>query len=138
MIEELFNHVLNYDPNDLDPAIREQMATIIKARAEFLTASAQVATMRARIWAGEDGLTSLAEIQANDLTKARMDYVEHARALLKESVDLEGLKNLAPMIVAGVLQSVRVPFPVLFEALGVDIDQVKVVAHLLRELFEKT
>lgn len=137
MLGELFEHVLTYDPKTIDPEIRESMGRIIQARADYLAASAQVAAMRAKIWAGDTNLSALADIQADDLTKARLDYAMQVRNLVKEAIDLDSLMELVPMIIAGLLQSVKVPFPVLFEAVGVDLDQVKLAAEALRDMFEE-
>lgn len=137
MIGELFEHVLRYEPTDLDPALRERMAVVTKARGEYLAAASEVAIMRSRVWSGEKDLTDLAEIQAANFAKLREDYAQSMRGLVMEAVDLDSLAELVPMIVGGVLQSVKIPIPLLMEAIGLDIDQVKLLAKSLRDVFEE-
>ena len=133
----MFQELFTYNPADIQPAHREQMAAILKARGEFMRASAEVSDLRARAWAGETGMDDLIELKAADLAKIRQDYAPLMIGLLKESVDVEGLLSLVPMLVAGVLQNFRVPLPVLLEALGVDFDNLKLLAEQLKDFINE-
>lgn len=132
----MFPQLFSYNPDDIDPAHRELMARILKARGEYLRVSAEVSDLRARTWAGEKGLDGVAELKAAYLAKLRTDYTEQVRELLKESVDLEGLTDLIPAVIAGVLQNFKIPLPVLMEAIGVDLDNFKLLSEGLKELIE--
>lgn len=132
MLSELFS----YDPKDIDPEHRELMADILTVRGEYLRASAEVSDLRARSWAGEVGLDDLAELKAVDLVKLRTDYAERVRGLLVNVVDVGGLMELFPAVLAGVLQNFKVPLPVLMEAFGIDLDNFKLASDALKDLME--
>lgn len=133
MLKELFT----YNPDDIHPTHREQMAAILKTRGEFMRASAEVSDLRARAWAGETGLNDLIELKAADLAKLRQDHAPRLIGLLKDSVDVDGLMSLVPMLAAGILQNFRVPLPVLLEALGVDFDNFKLLAEQLKDFINE-
>lgn len=130
----MFEALLTYDPTSVSAAHREQMARILRARSEFLRASADIAELRARAWSGDQTVNALIELKAADLTKLREDYVHgHAVPFLKEAVDLDKLESLVPMVMIGVLQSLKAPLPIMLEALGLDFDYFKLAAEQLKE-----
>lgn len=128
--------LLNYDPSTVEPEIRAQMAGVLRARNEILRASADVAELRARAWDGEAGATDLIDLKAADLAKIREDYINRLRPFLKEAVDTEGLKDMFPMLVVALLQNFKVPAPVVLEAIGVDVDQIKLFVNSIKDLIE--
>lgn len=132
MLSELFS----YDPKDIDPEHRVLMAGILQARGEYLRASAEISDLRARAWSGEEGLGDIADLKAVYLTKLRADYTEQVRALLVDAVDVGGLMELIPAVLAGVLQNFKVPLPVLMEAFGIDLDNFKMASDALKDLME--
>lgn len=136
MFTQLFSAMFSYDPATLPADKREQMAEILKARGEILRVQAEVVDLRAQSWAGVPGASDLAEIKAQDLAKARLAWVEKAKPFVVASVDTDSLMELLPMIIGGVLQSFKVPLPVVLEALGADVDNLKVMVEALKELLE--
>ena len=132
--ETLFSDLFTYDPADIDPERRLQMVGILRARAEYLHAAADVSEYRIRSWSGEAGLGDIAELKAASLARLRQNYADRVRSFIKESVDIEGLTDLIPAVISGVLQNFKVPLPVLMEALGIDLDQFKMLAEQIREL----
>ena len=59
---------------------------------------------------------------------------KHKVALLKESVDLEGLLDVLPTLGVLLLQKFNIPLPVILEAAGVDIDGIKTLVEAAKEL----
>jgi len=131
LLAELFA----YDPAVVDPEIRAKMADILKARGEILRASAEVSDLRARSWAGEEGLTDFIDLKAQDLAKLRDDYGQQMIPFVKDSVDVDGLMGMLPMFGIAVLQNFKVPPMLLLEAL--DIDNIKMVATKLKSLVDE-
>ena len=78
----MFSDLLTYDPEDVAPEYREKMAVILKARGEYLRATAEVSDYRARSWSGEAGLDDIAELRAANLAKLREDYAQMVRDLV--------------------------------------------------------
>lgn len=133
MIDQLFS----YDPSTIAPKYREQMAEIITARLTYLKASVEVNELRARSWGGEAGLTEIIELKSADLAKLRMDFVEKLMPFLQEVVNLDALKGLLPMVALGVLNTFKVPLPVIGEAIGLDVDNIKMMGESIKELIEE-
>jgi hypothetical protein len=134
----VFSNFLSYDPKTIDPAYREQMVEILKARGEILRISAEVSNLRARSWAGEAGADTAAELLAAGLAKARADYISKVRPFLDGVINLDKLKDLLPMLALAGLQVLNVPLPVILEALSVDVDNIKVLAEAIKELIEES
>ena len=132
MLTELFS----YDPSAIEPEHRDHMARILKARTEYMRAAAEVIDYRARAWAGEEGLEDVAGLKAADLTKVREDYFREMRELVKASVNVEGLMDMVPMLVVAVLQNFKIPLPVVLEAMGIDLDQLKLFVEQLKKLID--
>lgn len=130
----MFTELFSYDPSAIEPEHRERMAGILKARCEYLRAAAEVMDYRARAWAGEMGLSEIAELKAADLAKLRQDFSKQVMELLKTSVDLEGLMESLPMLVLAVLRNFKVPLPIVMEAIGLDLDQFKFLTEELKKL----
>ena len=130
----MFAELFTYDPATLDPAIREQMAGVLQARSELLVAQADVAALRARAWGGEAALDAIIDLKSAELAKLRQDSSNQMRALLKESVDLEGLLDVLPTLGVLLLQKFNIPLPVILEAAGVDIDGIKTLVEAAKEL----
>lgn len=133
MLTELFS----YDPNTISPENRVQMAGILQARGEYLRASAEISDLRARAWSGEEGLGDISDLKAVYLTELRKNYTKQVGVFLKSAVDLEGLKELVPTVLAGVLQNFKTPLPVVMEAVGMDLDNFKIAAEQLKRLMEE-
>ncbi|HEY6019066.1 MAG TPA: hypothetical protein VIY48_03975 [Candidatus Paceibacterota bacterium] len=133
----MFADLLSYDPSTVDPKYRDQVASVLRARGEFLRASAEVAELRARAWAGEDGLTGIIELKGADLTALRQDHMEKALTFLQDVVNLDQLKSLVPMLMMAVLQNLNVPLPVIGEAIGLDFDAFTLLASQLKEVFDE-
>lgn len=136
MFTEMFSALFAYNPDSLPAEQREAMAGILKARGEMLKVQAEVVDLRAQAWAGVQGASDLAEIKGQDLQKVREAWLNQVRPFLAGSVDLENLMELVPAVVAGVLQSFKVPLPIILESLGVDVDGIKLAAEGLKELLE--
>lgn len=130
----MFTELLSYDPETLDPEIREQVSNILQARSELLVVQAEVAGLRARVWAGEDGLDDAIDLKAADLLKLREDHRDQFVKLLKVSVDVEGLVELLPALGVALLQKFNIPLPVVLEASGADIDALKLLVEKTKEL----
>ena len=130
----MFAELFTYDPATLDPELREQMAGVLQARSELLTAQAEVAALRARAWGGEAALDAIIDLKSAELAKLRQDSSNQMRALLKESVDLEGLLDVLPTLGVLLLQKFNIPLPVILEAAGVDIDGIKTLVEAAKEL----
>src|SRR6187431_883374 len=109
----MFAELFTYDPATLDPELREQMAGVLQARSELLTAQAEVAALRARAWGGEAALDAIIDLKSAELAKLRQDSSNQMRALLKESVDLEGLLDVLPTLGVLLLQKFNIPLPVI-------------------------
>lgn len=136
-LPEIFKQMLlSYDPASMPEESRQQMANILKTRGEYLRSAAEIADLRARIWSGEQGLNDITELKGASLTNIRALYIEQVITLLKDSVDLEGIMALMPMIIGGLLQSFKVPIPVMFEAIGSDVDQLKILVEGIQGLLE--
>jgi hypothetical protein len=133
----LLNELFSYDPKDIRPEIREQMAGLLRMRMDLLRATTEVLEYRARVWAGEAGLEDIAELKAADLARLRADHLALVIDLVKNSVNVEGLKGLFPVVLVGVLQNVNIPLPVILEAVGADLDNFKSVAESLKRLVEE-
>lgn len=129
----MFEELLNYDPATISPEIREEVAAILKARSELLVAQAEVAGLRARQWASEDGLGDLIDLKAADLARLREDYGNKGVALFKNAVNVEGLLEMLPMFAVALLQQFKIPLPVLMEAVGMDIDGIKLLVEMARD-----
>lgn len=129
--------LLSYDPNSLSEEHRAQMAKILSARGDILRASAEVNDLRARAWAGEEGLADLADLKAADLAKLREDYRDELLPFLKEAVDLEQLQGLIPMVALAAIRSFRIPPPVVMEALGLDVDNMKMLTEQIKKLISE-
>lgn len=136
MFNEIFSAMFSYDPNTLPAEQRVAMADILKTRSEVLRAQAEVADVRARAWAGEAGASDLADIKAQDLQNLRQGWLEKLAPFLKDAVDTDSLMELVPVIVAGALQSFKIPFPIILESVGIDVDGVKMAAEGLKDLLE--
>lgn len=136
MFTDMFGQLFTYNPADFDEETREKMASILKARAEYLHASAEVLELRCRAWAGEAGIEDLAELKASNLAKLRQDYAERMQNLFVDAVNMEGLVALLPMVAGGVLQNFKIPLPVLLEAAGLDLDYLQIAVRGLKGLFE--
>lgn len=133
MLDELFS----YDPSTIGPKYREQMAAILKAKGEILALSSEVTSLRARSWAGEEGLTDLIDLKAADLLKLRVDHADLVGPFVKDATDLDALKTLLPMIAMGVMHTFKIPLPIIVEAIGFDVDQFKMLAEAIKELVEE-
>jgi len=133
---EMFSSLFSYDPATLPAEQREAMAGILKARSEMLAAQAEVTSIRAQAWGGTPAAADLAELKAQELAKLRQAWIEQVRPFLKDAVDVENLMELVPAVVAGVLQSFKIPLPIILESLGVDVDAIKLAADGLKELLE--
>lgn len=132
MLTELFS----YDPAEIDPERRKQMSIILSSRAAMVRAQADVGELRARTWAGEDGLNDIIDLKAADLDKLREDYRRHVQEMLSTAVDVQGLLETLPMLALAVLQKFNVPPMLLLEALGVDFDALKVVTEGIKDMIE--
>lgn len=133
MLDQLFS----YDPSTISPKHREHMARVTQARVEYLKAAIEVAELRARAWAGEAGLTEVIDLKGSDLTKFRVDYTEKLLPFLQEVVNLDALKSLLPMMALGVLNTFKVPLPVIGEAIGLDVDSIKMMGESIKELIDE-
>lgn len=133
----MFDELFSYDPNSVSQEIRSQMIRILKARGEHQRYSAEVSELRARAWAGEDGLTGITELKAADLAALRADYIALVLPFLKASVDVEKLMDLLPALGMAILQTLNVPLPVIMEAAGGDFDNFKMLAEQLKELINE-
>lgn len=129
MLEEL----LGYDPSTIDDKTRAEVSNILQSRSVLLAAQAEVAGLRARAWAGEVGLNEIIDLKAADLAKLREDYSKSLLALLKRSVDVDGLLEMLPMFGMALLQKLNVPLPVLLESLGADLDAIKALVEIVKE-----
>lgn len=132
----MFAELLSYDPDTIDSATREQVANILKARSEILQASAEVGALRARVWAGEAGLEDVIDLKAADLAKLREDYINKMGPFVQSAVDLEELKGMLPMFGMALLQTFKVPMPVVLEALGADVDQIMLLIRQIKSAIE--
>lgn len=137
MFSEMLSGLLTYDVNDLDSVTRMKVADILKTRAEVLHATAEATQLRARVWAGEESLTDLAEAKAAELYQLRENYAKLVHPFAKSAIDVDSLVELIPMILDGVLQSVKVPIPLLMEIFGADIDNIKNIANGLKKINEE-
>lgn len=133
----MFAELFSYDPANLPAEVREQMAAILTTRGVLQRASADVSDLRARAWAGEEGLTEVIELKAADLAKLREDFSAHFVPFIKDSVDLDGLMEMLPMFALGVLSKFKVPPLLLLEAIGMDVDNLKLLADKLKEAFDE-
>lgn len=133
----MFDELLSYDPAAVEPQYQERMASILRARGEILRASAEVSDLRARAWAGEQGIAVLIELKAANLAALRQDYTGQLKPFFQDVVDVQHFKELVPMLVLVVLQGLKVPLPVLFEAVGVDFDTFKTLAEQLKEVISE-
>jgi hypothetical protein len=129
----LLEELLSYDPSTIDVETRAEVSNILQSRSVLLAAQAEVAGLRARAWAGEAGLSEIIDLKAADLTKLREDNSKSLIALLKKSVDTDGLLEMLPMLGVALLQKLNIPLPVVLEACGVDIDAIKALVEMARE-----
>lgn len=133
----MFSELFEYDTASVPVEQRAQMAGILKARADILHAAADVSALRARVWRGDESLKDITDLKAADLTKLRQDYGKQAVEFLKGAVNIQELKETAPMIALALLQTLNIPLPMVLEALGVDVDQIKLLVSQIKELVEK-
>jgi len=128
--------LLTYNPADLSDDHRTQMAHILKARAELQQASAEVAILRARVFSGDPdpSLPDLIDLKSANLLKLRQDSGHATMAFVKNSVDVDGLLEVLPTIGFLILQKFEAPLPVVLEAMGVDIDAIKLLVSELKKL----
>ena len=132
----MFAELFSYSPDDIEPKYRERMAQILRARGELLRATSEVIDLRGRAWAGEPGLTAIIDLKAAALTALRRDYQQVAVSFAKETIDVDGLLEFLPLILTGILSKFHVPLPVVLEALGADVDGLKLLAELLKKLVD--
>lgn len=64
----------------------------------------------------------------------RSKLSEDMKDALAESIDIDGLKHLMPMMLAGVLQSVNLPY--LLAVLGIEADNVEKLVAKVREIIK--
>ncbi len=125
---------LDYDPDLIDPLYREELAGIFKARSETLVVSSEVAALRGRIWAGEQGLESELALKLEVLKQTGKDYRDKTAAMFKQSVDVDGLLDMLPMVATAVLRKFKVPPLLLLEVLGVDPKEIKTLVDAIKKL----
>lgn len=125
--------LLSYDPALIRPAQREQMANLLRIRGEYLAKVAEVTALRAQSWTGVEGAKDAADLKALELAVPRLAYVNAIRALFKDAVDTDGLVDLLPMFGIAILQKFKVPPALLLEAVGMDIDQIKLFVEAVKE-----
>jgi len=137
-VTTLLNSLLAYDPATIDPALRAQVSGVLKARSELLTVQGELASLRARTWAGSDeSLNELIELKSAVLKKLRKDHTEKQLEVLKGSVDVEGLLEILPDLGVALLEKLNLPVPVLLEVFGADFDALKEMLAAGRELINE-
>lgn len=121
------------EPAQLDAETRSRLSTVLDQRAEMLAAQAELLRLRARQYRGED-VGDLIDLKSQEVIKLRHDLMTDSSNLLRDSVDLQKLVGLLPLVIGGVLQSFKIPPAVLAEVVGLDLDQAKLVFGKLRDV----
>lgn len=135
VVKQVAERLLSSDPDALNPAQKEQMAAILKARAEMMSAGAALAALRARVWEGDAEAEVAAKAAQEAATEASKKFTALALPFLKDSVNPEPLVLAAPIVISALIQSIKVPLPFIFEALGTDTNKLKDDFDKLKKLF---
>ena len=124
----------------LPPKDRQALASLIEARNTYRLAQLRLDTLKVQLLRSTDPaeqqrLTEEIDLLAHvTLAPARTEHSHILVPLLKSAVDIEELKELAPMLVLNLLQTVNLPL--LMEAFGLDADNVKDVSAMLKQFLK--
>lgn len=118
---------------DLDEETRATVRRVNSSRIEYLESLVKYHKMREEVLAHP---TTEAEKSLNAYSRTvvaalRQSMIPDMTALLQQSVNVEGLKSMMPMILMAVLNSVNVPL--LMDTLNLDSDMVEDTVTRLRE-----
>lgn len=119
---------------------RQILANFMEARNAYRLVQMRVSTLKISLLRStnpaerERLMSEIDLLTTTTVAPAREENGKALRALLKHSVDVEGIKALLPAILAGVLQSANLPL--LLEAFDIDGDNVKDLSVLLKEVLK--
>lgn len=118
---------------NLDEETRATLRRVNSARAEYLESLVKYHKMREQVL---DHPTTEAEKSLNVYSKTvvaplRQAMLPDITALLEQSVNVEGLKSMMPMILMAVLNSVNLPL--LMDTLNLDSDMIEEAVTRLKQ-----
>lgn len=129
--------LLNYDPNTVKPEYRARVAKMYAIRSQILRANADISDLRARAWEGDSSLNVEADRLEEELIRLRKTHNLELRTFFESAVDVDGMKDMFPMFAMAFLQHLKVPLPVLLEALGINTRQLKGHVDQLKGMFKE-
>lgn len=129
--------LLDYDINTVKPEYRASVAKMYAVRAQILRMNAEISDLRARAWEGDSSLSVEADRLEKEAAKLRRAHTLELRTFFQSAVDLDGMSELFPMFAMALLQHLKVPLPVLLEALGINARQLKGQVEQLRDMLKE-
>ena len=119
----------------MDAAKRRKLADLLHHRNEYSAMVTKVNNQKIQILMHPTAASEqeLAEYTRTTVAPMREKLQKETVALMVQAVDVEGLKQMLPMLLAAVANFVDLPL--LFEAAGLDPDMIEEALGLLREYF---
>lgn len=120
----------------LDRDTQLKLAMMLSSRAEYMRLAADMNDRKAKLLADptEEGEQELAEFSSVVVAPARMRVAEQMSELLKESIDVDKLQGMLPMLLAGAMSAVNLPL--VLNILGLDPDMISQVAKLGKDFLQ--
>lgn len=121
---------------NLDDETCQKLADLLSARAEYFQAASMVARMRAEQLKGSKIVNpeELDEYVKQVLDPRRAYMHRLMQSMLSESLDINKIKSLVPMVAAGLMS--QVDFELIFNVVGVDVDLAKELLDSIREFIK--
>ncbi len=123
--------------NRIDDEMLDKLVELSSARAEYLQAAAQVQNMRAEQFKGSFRFDQ-AELDSyveQVLAPRRTKVYRLQSEMLVDAVDVDQIKSLLPMVLAGLIS--KVDLELVFSIIGVDIDAAKEGMKLIQEFINQ-
>lgn len=123
--------------NRIDDEMLDKLVELSSARAEYLQAAAQVQNMRAEQLKGSFRFDQ-AELDSyveQVLAPRRTKVYRLQSEMLVDAVDVDQIKSLLPMVLAGLIS--KVDLELVLSIIGVDIDAAKEGMELIREFINQ-
>ena len=129
----MFEEIAKGSFANLTPDQRTKLAELLRTRAEYLAKAADFARMRVDLLENftPEKEAGLEVYSSAVLAPMRSDMSRQITELLPETVDVEQLKSLMPLVVAGMLGSVN--FALLTTVIGIEPDQVSRLESAIME-----
>ena len=126
--------------HELPEADRTALADFIAVRDDYRLAQLRVSKLKSNLLrtnnpAEQERISSEIDILTSTIVApAREAHSRALRSFMQHCVNTQGLKEMFPMLLAGVLHSVNLPL--LLEAIGFDGDNVKDLSAILKDVLK--